>query len=828
MSPSATTAPLHGLRVLDFGRYLSAPMAGVFLADQGADVIRVARPDAPQWDASAEQALARGKRTLQLDLKTAEGRARALELAAGCDVVLENFRPGVMDRLGLGYDVVSELAPQVVYVSMPGYSRHDPRAGERAWDSTVSAATGLFSGSSIAGAALDLAPTYTQLPLPSAYAGVWAAIAAVSGVYGRQQHGQGDHIEVSLTDAAMSSAAGVTFVVENQPPRYNSPQLPRQIIDRISLGFLPDRLNEALHKATPGQMPPLFRNYKCRDGGLLLICMIDNANQLDKLLDVTGLREKVLALGFEEGDIFDEPATPNNIYAYRGPSKYWTGLRKLLEELFATDDAAVWADRLMRAGVPAVRQSTTADWTSIPEMIHSGVVLKAVDADGNAVTQPAPQIDVVGRGVQTSPSPQPAPESASVDWRHEPTFVAPPAVDDAAIGSPLAGVQVVDLANVIAGPSVGRTLAELGAEVLHVSAVQPKMGPRQTVLYGIEVNQGKRDIGLDLHRPEGQDVLRRLLPQADVVLYNKRADQAAKLTAAPEQVHAINPGIVVTAVTAFSGVNPGGWEDRPGYDPIIQALSGIMRRYGGNAMPQVHGIASCVDYFTGFSGAFGTVVALLARTRGATHLVTRTSLARSAAWVQLPLLNEGHDTAPTHGMLERGQHPLNRLYRARGGWIHVTAPVHEWPAIRAAAGHDAPSRPECAGEWLTARIARKPAAEAVAWANSIGCTAVTVPSISDLRRHAVPGRPEGDLIAPDLPSGRLLLAEHPDERFYVPDALWVRPSGGRPQLRPAPRPGQDTREVLAELGYDPQTISSMLATGAATESWFAGPRYLPA
>ena len=101
MEPVASASgALSGIRVVDFGQYLAAPMAAMFLADNGADVVHVDPPDGPRWLDPANAALYRGKRTVRLDLKTPEGKSEARRLMASSDIVLENFRPGVMDRFG--------------------------------------------------------------------------------------------------------------------------------------------------------------------------------------------------------------------------------------------------------------------------------------------------------------------------------------------------------------------------------------------------------------------------------------------------------------------------------------------------------------------------------------------------------------------------------------------------------------------------------------------------------------------------------------------------------------------------------------------------------
>lgn len=811
------SAPLAGLRVLDFGHYIAGPLAGVFLADQGADVIRIVRPGAVPWDPVTDRTLARGKRAIELDLKDPDGRERALSLAREADVVLENFRPGVMERLGLGYDhVVGAGNEEVVYVSMPGFSRHDERAGMRAWDGTISAACGLFTDLSFAGEAFELPPTYTPLPLPSVYAGLWGAVAASAAVLGRASSGRGDRLEVPLMDAAMSAAAGVIFQLAGQPARYNAPPLPRRLLDAISLQRFPQPATRLIHKLFDGLMPPFFRNYRCGDGELLFLCAIDNASQIAKLLDATGLRGKAAELGFRAGDVLDIPRSGDNINAYRGASLRWTRLQRALGQRFETGTAQAWAERLATAGVPAVRQQRTSEWVAMPAMHDSGVLARA---SGTGEVQPAPQVDVRGREIATqAPARAQGGTQGSVPAWTEPRTFAPPDEPAAAdCGLPLAGIRVLDLSNVISGPAAGRTLAELGAEVIHVSAVRPRMGPRMTMLLGMEVNQGKRSLALDLARPEGRAVLERILPATDVVLYNKLPAQAERLGVSPGQVHTINDRAVVTAVTAYSGLQQGGWEDRPAYDPVIQALSGIMRRYGGQGPPAVHGIASCIDYFTGFAAAFGAITALLARSRGATHLITRTSLARTAGWVQLPFIGTP-DAGEPAGLLAQGWGSDDRLYRARDGWLHVS------PREQDLAAHA--SDPTL---WLTREISSRSVQEAVQWARSTGLSAQEVRYARRLRKDALPGEWPQSRLEPRLPSGRVLAVDHPaGEHYWVPDNTWIRPDRlPRHRLTVAPRPGQHTREILRELGYDTTEIDKMLEQQIVTEAWFHGTRYVP-
>src|SRR5688500_12310321 len=123
---------LEGIRVIDFGQYVAGPMAAMLLGDFGADVIRVDPPTGPRFDTPANATWNRNKRSIALDLKSQADLDVARSLVAGADVVIENFRPGVMDRLGLGARDMTALNPRLVYVSLPGFASDDPRAGMKA------------------------------------------------------------------------------------------------------------------------------------------------------------------------------------------------------------------------------------------------------------------------------------------------------------------------------------------------------------------------------------------------------------------------------------------------------------------------------------------------------------------------------------------------------------------------------------------------------------------------------------------------------------------------------------------------------------------------
>src|SRR5690242_17693758 len=171
---------LEGIRVIDFGQYIAGPMAAMLLGDHGADVIRIDPPGGPRFDTPANATWNRNKRSLVLDLKQPGDRATARRLVDTADVVIENFRPGVMDRLGLGAAALTAANPRLIYLSLPGFASDDPRAGRPAWEGVVGAATATYTSRlDFEGDVVVGHPVYTAIPISSCYAAFQGAVSAV-------------------------------------------------------------------------------------------------------------------------------------------------------------------------------------------------------------------------------------------------------------------------------------------------------------------------------------------------------------------------------------------------------------------------------------------------------------------------------------------------------------------------------------------------------------------------------------------------------------------------------------------------------------------------
>jgi crotonobetainyl-CoA:carnitine CoA-transferase CaiB-like acyl-CoA transferase len=310
-------APLDGLLVVDLSRVLAGPYCTMMLADLGADVVKIERPGEgdetrtwgpPYADGEAAYFLAvnRSKRSVAVDLKQPEGRALVLDLCARADVVLENFRPGAAERLGLDAATVHDRNPAAVYCSITGFGRHG--SPERpGYDFVVQAESGLMA---ITGEP-DGLPTKVGVALVDVVTGLHAAVAIVAALRGRESTGRGERIEVSLLDSAFSALVNVAqnaLVTGEEPARFGN--------------------------AHPSIAP--YQPFRAEDGWIAVAAANDSL--FLRLCEVLGRSELSQDERFRTND-----ARVRNRLELLTP----------LEEAFATRPAEDWVAELDAAGVPA-------------------------------------------------------------------------------------------------------------------------------------------------------------------------------------------------------------------------------------------------------------------------------------------------------------------------------------------------------------------------------------------------------------------------------------------------------------------------------------------
>lgn len=335
--------PFSGLAVIDFTRVVSGPYAASQLAMLGADVIKIespgsgdeARQMSPDPDLAAENmapmylACAANKRSVALDLKNPAARDAAERLIAGADVVMENFRPGVMDRLGLGYDAMAALKPDLVWCSISGFGQTGPRAGAAAYDARLQAMSGLMS---ITGAPAS-GPVRAGYAVVDAATGMAAAFATAAALLQRANTGRGQRIDVPMLDAALSHMAptAAEWSVAGMTPGLSGNQ------------------------GTSGR--PTANLFRCRDGHVMMAA--NNERQFQALADAIDAPELKTDPRFADWN-----ARKANADA----------LRAIIEDRFGQKNGAELEAVLDAAGVPASRVRTMPETLADAQLVHRGLM----------------------------------------------------------------------------------------------------------------------------------------------------------------------------------------------------------------------------------------------------------------------------------------------------------------------------------------------------------------------------------------------------------------------------------------------------------------------
>jgi crotonobetainyl-CoA:carnitine CoA-transferase CaiB-like acyl-CoA transferase len=344
---------LSAITVVDFSRVLAGPYATMLLADLGADVVKIERPgsgdDTRGWgppyvgdQTTYFAAVNRNKRSVALDLGSAEGLAAAREIIRAADVVVENFRPGVMERLGLGYDAVAALNPGAVYCSISGFGA-GAGAGLPGYDLLVQAVGGLMS---ITGEA-DGEPAKVGVAVVDVITGLHASIGILAALRHRDRTGEGQHVEVSLLSSLLSALV-------NQASGY------------VAAGVVPQRMGNQHPSVAP------YEEFRVADGSMVLA--VGNDRQFAALCEVLAV-----------------PALAADPRFTSNPSRVTNraALHEVLSHALLTRTGREWFDLLTAAAVPCGPIQDVAAAFALAEELGLQPVVAIRAADGTISPQVA-------------------------------------------------------------------------------------------------------------------------------------------------------------------------------------------------------------------------------------------------------------------------------------------------------------------------------------------------------------------------------------------------------------------------------------------------------
>ena len=771
ISLGGRSSALGGLTVADLSGGFAAALCSMFLADNGARVVRVVFDDEDAVRGADVFALYdRGKEVVRIDGDDGAngGGAGALgAILADADVLLEDFPPSSPTRARLGLDAARARRADLVHCSITAYGANGPLADEPADHDLVAARTGILASQP---SRRGGGPIHVVHPVAYVGAGLLATLGITAALYRRERTGRGGRVETSLMAGALLYAPKVANA--NVPVR---------------------RMN----MTTQGG-GPFYSVFECADGEWIQLGCI-HSGFVDIAAAALGVAE-FIASNPEMGD----GRWPRDEEARRR-------LFAKVAERIRTRSAAEWIAELQAADVPCDRAQTAREAMSDPQIIHNGLVRELDDpvfgktlmtgAPINLSETP-PKIRSARAAKAVRPEELPA-ASASARISRPRAPKAESQRDGDGGNPPLSGVRVMEMTNVIAGPVAGRLLADLGADMIKFESPFGDISRPGGGAGFISYNAGKRSVSVDTKTRAGAEVARRLAASADLILANMRPGATERMGLSADFLRRANPRIVQTHITAYGWDGP--YAQRPGVDPIAQALTGLQRAQGGAGGAPVYlsALAPC-DYTGGALGALGAVLGLLARERFGIGQKADANLLAAGALMNADGFIHYDDKTP-RPLPDANQFGLGarrRLYRTSDGWIYLAA--------------DAPAQDDEAAEFLDGAedaLAGMSTADALDALSARGLPCA--PVVEDYAR--------GFFQDPQAQAnGMIAELTHPAlGALNLSGSLMSFDGVGTLPKRHTPLLGEHTAEVLAELGYDRERIAALYDEGAVKTEFSA-------
>ncbi|HWL29256.1 MAG TPA: CoA transferase, partial [Burkholderiaceae bacterium] len=339
---------LQGMRVLDLGQWIAAPYCTALLADFGAEVIKLEKPQGGDDQRQSSPFIGgqsaffnlfnRNKRSVTIDLSTDSGRGQCLDLIATADVLVENYRPGSMARMGLGYEDLKERFPRLIYCSISGFGQTGPLKSEGGFDLVIQAMSGLAS---ICGPA-DGQPFRLPIPIVDVSTALFATIGILTAAAARERTGEGQYVDVALLDSALAMA-------------------PLEVAQLLATGVNPERMGQASRNAAPYQI------FATQRGSIALGAAAQHLWK--RTCEVLGCAELLT----DERFITNADRIENR-----------EELAAIIEQALAAAPADYWLERLLQEGIPAGPVLTYEEVMKLPQLESRALVRKPENGSSDA------------------------------------------------------------------------------------------------------------------------------------------------------------------------------------------------------------------------------------------------------------------------------------------------------------------------------------------------------------------------------------------------------------------------------------------------------------
>jgi crotonobetainyl-CoA:carnitine CoA-transferase CaiB-like acyl-CoA transferase len=787
---------LHGMTILDLTDGPAGAIATMLLCDHGARVIRVVERHETISRQGGYLVWDRGKACLQLALaqivppaqrrEPPDATTRTYErLIRTADVLVESYAPAAPQQALVASDWLSRLNPRLVHCSITAYGKRGPLKDEPPIDDLVMARLGILGSQP----GFRPPPVHVVHPLPTVGAALLAAQGITAALLARESTGLGRQVETSLMAGALMYHPKV----------------------------MAEKLAPNVFQTHPSGSAPFYSVYACADGQWVQLGCV-HAGFIKTAATVMGIQEALQEPRFNNGRPAQDTEADRD-------------LRALVADVLRTKPYAAWATIFDEADVPFAQARLTEDSLADPQVAANGMVLELQDPEvgplvqmGVPVALSATPGQVQGPRQLTSLSPESLIDEPAVS----PLPAAPQSQPTALFDAPLKGIRVLEITNLIAGPTAGRLLADLGADVIKFEPLDGDMSRPIGRTYFFNLNANKRSMSVNTRTPEGKLVAQRVAASADVLLANMRPGATERMGIGPAMLQQLNPRLIETHITGYGWSGP--YAHRPGIDPLAQALMGLQRAQGGPENPPVFpSQLAPTDFTTGALGALGTILALLVRTRTGVVQRVDSNLLNGGILLSSPWFTR-YAGKPARPLADKGQyglHALHRLYQLRDGWLYVAA---DTPAERQACGQAlqcealcqdlTPPSPGChpaatpQAQALAQHLATRGLAETLACLQQAGvpCAPATE-GHSEIFLHDPHAAANAMVAVHQHPLlGQMRLAQQ-----YVRFSQTHMVSG-----RATPLLGEHTQEILTELGYTALDIEQVYGKGVVKTEMPAG------
>ncbi|WP_420435706.1 CoA transferase [Candidatus Poriferisocius sp.] len=756
---------LEGLRVIELGSGAAAGIAGMVLAENGAEVVKVEPPSGDPCRGQPGFAVwHRAKKSAVLDLAETGDRERFCEIARVADGVIEAFRPSTAERLGVSYETLHRLNGQLVYASITGFGETGPWRDLPGYEQIVAAKSGRMATYE----GVRPGPVFTPVPIASFGAGMLAAVGMMAGILARARLGEGQRVHTSLLHAL-----SVYDMTSGHGNRTNIPPEPGRVY---------------------GIMRVPFMTAPTKDGRFIQMCSRQAHHYRRWLAEL------------ELEALLDDPELAN-------APDLWPSEQRLAEAIDAIEGrmaertADEWMDVFSANDIGGDPFLAPQEFLDHPQCTDNDRRQEVLDTEMG----PTVQIGPLGLYSNTPsvvgpPAPRLGEHTSEVlgNWLSAPSPARDVDQAEPANELPLADVTVLDVGYFYACPFAATLLAEAGARVIKVEPPTGDPGRRNWTTDYVKSQVGKESIVLDLKTPEGLDILYRLVDQADVFLHNFRPGTPERLGIDADSVLARNPRLLYVYASCFGSRGP--WAHKAGFHSSPNAIAGAGVVESGDQNPPRN--RTYGDPTAALATAAAIMAGVLAcrRTGRGQKLETTMLTATAYAVAEWGIQHPG-PAAPLVDSGQYGFHAYQRLYETSDGWLALDVHLdRERQALGAVLGVELPELPSPELATQLTRVFSSDSAEA--WESRL--LAAGVPAAQADR---------GDFLGNMLneshmrSSGVAVEASQAGLGSYWRAAPTMQFTSAPTPLAPALPLGWATTAILGELGIEEEEITRLHDAG---------------